>query len=155
MSARGAIIALLVAATPLHALTPAECNRVTHISHAGESGHRDLGAGRVGYAEWWSQEGTYLDLVIADCNDGVFLRTRTQEERISDRPAFDRTDDALKIIEQELTASPSLFSFTRLADALKRTGRDIKVDQAGTESCACAAYYPDLRGDRAPFPGVE
>ena len=118
------------------------CERTTHPSHGGEAEHRDLGAGRVGYVEWWSQEGVYTDIVIADCNDGTFLRTRAREERISARPPFDRTRKVRKIIEIELSASPSLFSFERLAGALKGVGRDIEIARLEVEPCACAAAYP-------------
>ena len=104
-----AYLAALIVASPAAALTLADCERTTHISHAGEAGHRDFGAGRVGYGEWWSQEGTYLDLVVADCKTDAMLRTRVQEERISARAPFDRTDDAVAVIEREMAASPSLF----------------------------------------------
>ncbi len=127
-----------------------ECDRTTHISHGGETGHRDLGANRVGYAEWWSQEGVFTDLVVMNCATGEFLRTRVREERVSDR-YFDRTDKAVSVIEQELAAAPELFSFRRLADALDGTGRDIEIATSDAETCACAASYPELRGDKAPF----
>lgn len=146
-----AYLVALTMAAPVSALSLVDCDRTTHISHGGESEHRDLGAGRVGYAEWWSQEGVYIDLIIANCETGAFLKTRTREERMSERRPFDRTDDAVEIIERELAASPSLFSLDRLASALKNTGRDIEVATLMTEPCACAALYPELRGDRTPY----
>ncbi len=142
-------------AAPASALTLAECDRTTHVSHGGETGHRDLGHGRVAYAEWWSQEGVFLDLIIADCGTGQALSARTREERISERPPFDRTGKALKIIEDHLAASPALFSLTRLAGALERTGKDIEVAAMTDEPCACAALYPRLQGARAPFELVQ
>ena len=138
-------------ATPAVALTLAECERTIYVSHGGESDHRDLGAGRVAYVEWWSQEGVYNDVVLAHCESGKFLRTRVREERISERGPFDASQKAAKIIEVELTASPALFSFERLADALKGTGRDIEIAQLESEPCACAAQYPELRGSKSPF----
>ena len=144
-------LAAFVLAAPASAVTLAECDRTTHVSHGGESGHRDLGAGRVGYAEWWSQEGVYTDLIIANCETGAFLKTRAREERMSERRPFDRTKDVVEIIERELAASPSLFSLERLALALDKTGRDIEVATLKTEPCACAALYPELRGDLTPY----
>ena len=141
----------LFGAAPVAALTLEACNRTTHVSHGGEGGHMDLGAGRVLYGEWWSQEGVYVDVIVAHCGTGEFLRTRTREERISDRSAFDRTEKALGIVEQELGAAPELFSFKRLAQALDRTGEDIVIDALQSEPCACAAAYPDLRGAKTPF----
>jgi len=144
-------ISLALAAGPATALSLEECTRVTYPSHGGEAGHRDFGAGRVGYAEWWSQEGVYEDLIVADCRAGLALTTRTREERISDLAPFDRTDAAIRLIEMEMAAAPALFSFDRLAEALKGTGRDIRVAALAEEPCACAALYPEARGDLAPY----
>lgn len=149
LASLGVVMALVLSEG--HAMSLMQCERTTHISHAGESGHRDLGNARVLYAEWWSQEGAYLDLVIADCRAGRALTTRTREQWISDRPPFDRTEKALGIIENELTAAASLFSLERLADALHPTGRDIEISDLTTDPCACAALYPEHRGDRQAF----
>ncbi|MDJ0626951.1 MAG: hypothetical protein QNJ44_01725 [Rhodobacter sp.] len=142
-------------AVPAAALDLTDCDRTTHISHGGETGHRDLGAARVAFAEWWSQEGVYLDLVVADCSTGVALKTRTREERISPRPPFDRTDKAVRILNEQLAVSPSLFSFARLADALDGTGRDTEIAMLDAEPCACAALYPGLSGNRTPYEAAE
>ncbi|CAN0598216.1 unnamed protein product, partial [Ectocarpus sp. 12 AP-2014] len=136
---------------PVVAVTLAECDRTIYVSHGGESQHRDLGAGRVSYVEWWSQEGVYTDVVLANCESGTFLRTRVREERISSRSPFDVGKKATGLIEVELTASPALFSFERLASALKGTSRDIEIAQLETEPCACAAQYPELLGSKTPF----
>lgn len=141
----------LLLASPAAALTLAECERVTHISHGGVAAHRDLGAGRVGWVDWWSQEGVFTDITIADCKSGEFLRTRVREERMSDRAPFDRTDMVQHIIETELQAAPALFSFTRLRDAIHPKGKDIELAVRSTEACACAAAYPDLRGEKTPY----
>lgn len=141
----------LALAAPASALSLAECPRVTHPAHAGEAGHRDFGGGLVGYAEWWSMEGVYTDVVIADCGRDVFLRTRVREERISQRVPFDRTDDAITIIDREMQVSPSLFSFERLAEAITPTGRDIEIAPLLDEPCACAAAYPQLTGQKTPY----
>ncbi|MDD9922047.1 MAG: hypothetical protein OXQ92_07180 [Boseongicola sp.] len=144
-------IALLCAAGQVSALTLAECERTTHISHGGEAGHRDFGGGRVGYGEWWSQEGVFTDIVIADCKTGEFLRTRAREEHMRERPPFDRTADVIEIIETQMSVSPALFSFQRLHDALKNVGRDIELAEFQAEPCACAAVYPELLGEKHPF----
>ncbi|MEO9826560.1 MAG: hypothetical protein ABJF50_19330 [Paracoccaceae bacterium] len=143
------------AALPAQAVTLAECDRTIYISHGGESDHRDLGAGRVEYVEWWSQEGVFNDIVLANCESGTFLRTRVREARISDRAPFDVSKKTRKLIDVELTASPALFSFERLADALKGTGRDIEIAQLDAEPCACAAQYPALRGSKTPFEDIQ
>lgn len=141
----------LACALPAGAITLDQCNRTTHVSHGGEGVHMDLGAGRVLYGEWWSQEGVYVDVVVAHCGTGEFLKARTREEGISDRAPFDRTEKALGIIETEVNGAAELFSLKRLANALKNTGEDIELATLASEPCACAALYPDLRDDRTPF----
>ena len=141
----------LVGAQPGLALTLDACERTTHPSHAGEAAHRDFGGGHVGYVEWWSQEGVYTDVVVTNCRSGKFLRTRLKEERISDRPAFDRVEAGVSVIETEMKAAPSLVSFERLAEALDRVGRDIEIALMAEETCACAAVYPDLVGQKEPY----
>ncbi len=149
-----ATLTALVLASPALALTLEACTRTTHVSHGGEAGHRDLGEGRVAYAEWWSQEGVYLDYIVADCRAGEALRVRAREERISDRTSFDRRDDVEKVLATEFRAAPSLFSFERLALALKPAGQDINIAPMLEEPCACAAAYPQHLGTRTPFKGV-
>ena len=141
----------LVLVSPAIALDLTDCDRTTHISHGGETGHRDFGDARVGWANWWSQEGVFTDLVIADCKAGTFLSTRTKEERIGPRAPFDRTEKALGIIKTEMAVSPALFSFDRLAEALKTTGRDIQIAALEAEPCACAVLYPEHRGQKPAF----
>lgn len=148
-------VILAVLASPVSALTLAECERVTHISHGGVAGHMDLGAGRVGWVDWWSQEGVFTDITVADCKTGEFLRTRVREERMSERPPFDRTDAVRSIIETELRGAPALFSFQRLRDAIHPKGKDIEVAVRTTEPCACAAAYPELRGEKTAYEVAE
>ena len=144
-------LALSAVAGPALALSLAECDRTTHISHGGETGHVDFGEGRVGYAAWWSQEGVSRDLIVVDCASGRFLTVRTHEERINDRLIPDRTRKARGIIAEELMGSAALFSFERLADRLEPVGEDIEIASLDTEPCACAALYPELRGAKTAF----
>ena len=146
-----AYLLAIALATPVGALTLDDCTRTTHPSHAGEAEHRDYGGGNVGFVEWWSQEGVYTDVVITNCESGDFLRTRLKEERISDRPPFDRIRAGASVIETEMKVAPALFSFERLAKALDRVGRDIEIATLAEETCACAAVYPELRGQKEPF----
>ncbi len=143
-------ILLAFAAMPAAALTLADCDRVTHAFHGGENGHRDLGHGRVLYANWWSQEAVLTDLILADCARGQALTVRTREEGVARLP-FDRTQKALAVIETELGASPALFSLDRLARALQPLGRDIRVADLVSEPCACAALYPEHQGNTHSF----
>lgn len=145
-----AISLALVAPPAATALELEACDRTTHVSHGGEAGHRDLGAGRVAWAEWWSQEGVYLDYHVADCASGQALSTRVREERIKDR-VFDRSEAGLKIIDRHTRRDAALFSLRDLAADLKHTGEDITIRKMQADPCACAALYPDLQGARTPF----
>lgn len=144
------ILALFALVGPASALTLEACDRTTHNAHAGEARAQAFDGGRVAWVEWWSNEGVYNDLVVMDCKTGDFLKARTLDEGISDR-WFNRRADALDVLETQMAVAPSLFSFTRLAEALKDVGRNITLASATDESCACAAVHPELRGSKTAF----
>ncbi len=144
-------VAVFLAAQPAQALSLAECTRTTHISHGGEAQHRDMGAGRVMWLDWWSQEGTAKTLVLSDCAGGETLRLRTQEENMGTRLPFDRTDKALKAIEEAHQADRVFATLPRVAEAVDKNARDAELSRTTHEFCACAALYADLRGDKTPF----
>lgn len=133
------------------AVSLVDCTRTTHVSHGGEADHRDLGEGRVMWRDWWSQEGTFTEFVIADCAPGTALRFRTAEERMTNRLPFDRTAEALGAVERAHQGARVFATLPRVAEALQNTVRDVQIANLQTEPCACAALYPDLRGDRPAF----
>lgn len=140
----------LALATPVAALDVAQCTRTTHVSHGGEAMHRDLGEGRVAWAQWWSQEGEFLDAYVADCANARALTTRLREANVGDR-LFDRRDAGLEIIDRHTRRDPALFSLEALAADLEHTGEDIVISDMGMEPCACASLYPEMRGAMTPF----
>ncbi len=146
---RAALISMMFA-SPVQAFTLADCTRVTHLSHGGEAGHRDFGGGVVGWANWWSQEGVEDVILLADCGEGRVLRTVTRSENMVPGVPFDRTDRALAVIEPML-ASPVMRGFEQIADRLTDLRLDPRLEPLTTEPCACAAAYPELRGDRPAF----
>ena len=148
---RLALIMLGLTAMPASALTLGECRAITHLSHGGVAGHVDYGGGRVGWVSWWSQEGVFTDLTVADCRTGEALTTRVREENISARAPFDRRRVVREIIEREMSGAPAFFSFERLREAIHPRGRDIEIAVLDAEPCACAAAYPELRGDKTPY----
>ena len=142
---------LAVIAGQGQALTLEACTRTTHISHGGEAFHRDLGEGRVAWLDWWSQEGMAHDIMIVDCAPGAALRARTAEENMSARAPFHRTEDAVQIIDQQHKASRAFATLPRIAAALDKKAEDITLSTLTEEPCACAALYPDARGDKTKF----
>ncbi|MEO0939648.1 MAG: hypothetical protein AAFY38_15950 [Pseudomonadota bacterium] len=141
----------LCLALPAQALTLSDCDRITHVSHGGEAGHVDLGQGRVMWTDWWSQEGTATDITIADCAPGTALRFRTAEENMGTRLPFDRTQKALAIVARHEKGARAFATLTRIAAELEGVARDIRTETLNTEPCACAALYPEARGDKTEF----
>ena len=147
---RAAIISLALAGTPVSALDLAQCDRVTHLSHAGAARHMDHGDGHVSWVTWWAQEGVYTDLNVADCSDQTMLTSRLREENIKDR-AFDRRDAGAEIFDRHIRRASAFFSLQDMADDLTRIGLETTVRPMASEVCACAAAYPDSRGDLTAF----
>ncbi|MFL4470848.1 hypothetical protein ACERZ8_13495 [Tateyamaria armeniaca] len=133
------------------ALSLTDCDRTTHISHGGEADHVDLGQGRVMWRDWWSQEGTATSFSIVDCAPGTALTFRTQEDNMGRRLPFDRTDKALAVIERHEAGARAFATLDRMATDLDNIARDIAITTLEAEPCACAALYPDARGDKTEF----
>ncbi len=137
---------------PLQALTLAQCDRITHVSHGGESDQTDLGEGRVMYMTWWSQEGTSKDITLMDCASGAALRFRAAETNMTrGRTSFDKVDAALEVIALHESGARAFATFDRIAADLARIARDIELYTSEEESCACAALYPDALNGKRPF----
>lgn len=128
-----------------------DCDRTTHISHGGEADHVDLGEGRVMWRDWWSQEGTATSFSLVDCAPGTSLSFRTQEENMGNRLPFDRTDKALAVIDRHQSGARAFATFDRMAADLDAIARDINIITLDAEPCACAALYPEARGDKVEF----
>ncbi|MEL6684341.1 MAG: hypothetical protein AAFN63_05135 [Pseudomonadota bacterium] len=135
----------------MQALTFAECERTTHPSHGGEIRHMDLGEGRVMWLDWWSMEGTAKGFSLVECASGEMLKFRTAEENMGRRSAFDRTDDAIEVLERHQSGARIFATFERIAADLEFIARDIAITTETNENCACAAAYPALRGDKTEF----
>ena len=143
--------ALMLIAGEAAALTLSDCRRITHVSHGGQYGHRDLGEGRVVWVDWWTQEGSFKGFSMVDCADGEMLQFRTAEENMGRRPAFDRTDAAIAVLERHQAGARVFATFERIAADLENIARDIAITMPTQESCACAAAYPELRGEKTEF----
>ena len=134
-----------------NALTLADCNRITHVSHGGQYGHRDLGEGRVVWTDWWTQEGSFKGFSLVECATGETLRFRSAEENMGRRAAFDRTDDAVDVLARHQSGARVFATFERIAADLENIARDIAITTETDETCACAAAYPALRGEKTEF----
>lgn len=142
---------VLLTGTQASALTLSDCTRTTHISHAGQADHADLGEGRVMWRDWWSQEGTATGFTLVECATGAALTMRAQEENMGSRTAFFRTDDVLDILDRHHSGARVFATFDRMAVDLETVARDVEQLTLTDETCACAAAYPDLRGEKTEF----
>ena len=145
------LLSFMFIAGQASALTLPECTRTTHISHGGESMHRDMGEGRVAWLDWWSQEGTAHRIYLVECASGEALHLLTAEERMNDRLPFRKTEKAERILIEQHKGARVFATLPRIAAAMKGTARDIDIFTLAEEPCACAALYADLRGDKTPF----
>ena len=149
---------LVMAATgfvsPAQALGLGDCTRVTHVSHGGQADHVDLGEGRVMWRDRWTLEGSSTDIVIADGAPGDVLTFRTAEENMNTRPPFDRNDDAMGIVARHEAGARVFATLDRMAADLGKMARDVTVTMSAKENCACAAFYPQMRGEKVKF-GLE
>jgi hypothetical protein len=132
------------------ALDLAECRRITTPSYGGEARHVDEGGGWVSWVEWWSQEGTYLDLIVADCAEGQAMRARLRSEGIGPRD-WDRRDRGAEAYATYMGRDPALRALSGLADAMGEATRWVEVAPLAVETCGCAALHPGARGGLPPF----
>lgn len=148
-----ALALLAVSAAPVLAepIALEACTRTTHVSHGGEALHRDMGEGRVAWIDWWSQEGSAVDIVLMDCAPGDALRFRTAEENMSARPPINKTERAWAIVEREHAGARVFATLERIATAVAPHARDVKITRLSEETCACAALYPAQRGNKQSF----
>ena len=142
---------LIVMGSAATALDLADCDRTTHVSHAGETAHQDLGDGRVQWQTWWSQEGSMTRITVADCAPGQALTAVTAEENMRDALPFDKTTRVERIIERHETGARTFSTLPRIAADLDGIARDVRIETLAIEPCACAALYPDLRGAKTEF----
>lgn len=142
-----ALISLV--AVPAAALTAEDCTRYVH-THAVEHAAQDLGAGRVMWDWTWTNEGVAHDFYVVDCATGLGIVARGQSVNMKTELPYDRRDRARDVIALAASA-PHFFSYGGLADALDDVRVPSEPVALASEPCACAAFYPELRGSKAPF----
>jgi len=103
------------------------------------------------WIDWWSQEGTAKSISMVECASGETLRFRMAEENMGRRAMFDRTDDVIDILERHQSGARVFATFERIAADLDNIARDIEIATLTQETCACAAAYPELRGEKTEF----
>lgn len=143
-------LSAMLMASPAFAVVEA-CDRVIPLSNGGAGAHRDLDDGTVMWVEWWAQEGNFHDVWLAECRTGTALSLRTWEERIKSRYVAKKTRRVMDKIVRQSQAASAFFTIDRVADVVRKDGVDLTIAMYHHEFCACAAAYPELRGEKAPF----
>lgn len=145
---------LALAAAPASALQLEDCARPVH-TYGEEYGHTDLTGGLVMWGERWTNNGTADDLRMANCQTGEALAARMMSQGMQELIPYDRRAQAGEALQTLLSGSMAFLNLDRteaaLADARVPVERSVLTD----EPCACAALYPDDRGTRLPFGGVQ
>jgi hypothetical protein len=90
-------------------------------------------------------------LNVMECASGERLTARTREENMGAEPPMDRTDDALAIVARHESGARVFATLERMATDIENFARDVRVATLGDETCACAAFYPGLRGEKTKF----
>ena len=91
-------------------------------------------------------------MILADCASGRRLTARVRSERMTEELPYDRRRAAMRqtLPLTGVEARP-FFSLERVAEALADVRVPSAVSREDAESCACAAFYPAMRGARTPF----
>ncbi|WP_109566161.1 hypothetical protein [Jannaschia seohaensis] len=141
---------LLALTGPGLALDLSQCRRITTPSYGGEARHQAMAGDWASWIEWWSQEGVYTDLKVADCGDHRLMTARLREENIKDR-RFDRRRAGMEAFETYAGRAAAFYDLDDLSAAMDRVAEDSRVEPMLREACACAALHPDLRGGLDAF----
>ena len=119
-----------------------------------EHTHSDLGEGLVGWVWSWTAEGVADDIIIADCRSGATLTARARSERMKEDIPYDRRRPAMReILRLTRPEARAFFSLEELGAALDKVRVPSELAEVTQENCACAAFYPELRGNKAPYGG--
>jgi hypothetical protein len=147
---RAAALALALVSAPAAALELEQCRRITTPSYGGEARHAAMAGDWVAWIEWWSQEGTYTDLKVADCGDHRLMTARLREENIKDR-RFDRRPQGMAAFETYAGRAEAFYDLDELAAEMGRVAEDVRVETMVAEVCACASLHPDAAGGLDAF----
>ena len=143
-------VAVFVAVTESDAMTLDACARPI-ATHGEEYGHTDLTGGLVLWGERWSNQGFYEDIHMANCQTGEALTGRMVSQGMREAIPYDRRAQAGEALQTLLAGSVAFLNLDRAETALDSVRVPVERTVLRDEPCACAALYPEERGDRFPF----
>jgi len=160
-------VALTIAAGPALALGPQDCVKLRQNPAPGElplpgettlrSWHGpavDLGGGWVMQAyEFASEYGTQFGSKVVSCAPGTALTVVERAVSPDDKVLLAAGKSAGTVFRKAIAAPESIplsKVIAELESAGARVGEDL-LQPATFESCACAVFYPELRGGKIPW----
>lgn len=105
----------------------------------------DLGQGMTTHLENSAATGSHL--IVTSCHTGNYLRATVWDGPEHKRKEF---PEALTILEDR-TGPDAVVYIGQLAEALEAAAVPTTYGVNRSETCACAARYPGLRGTKQPF----
>ena len=106
----------------------------------------DVGSGFVAHVATLAIPGTYTTRVIlTDCASGQSIEALTRSE--TDSQTVIAPLDPVAVLQAAI-AAPETFGFDDVLTQLQDAGVSVELRMRDTETCGCAAFYPDLRGDK-------
>lgn len=175
-AAQGAALFALLAATQAGAgagdIVQCDVQRVGSHTFSGDA--LDLGGGVVSYYTMDVSIPPQIvgqpeppmpksrNYTIEDCASGreIWVQGYNCEDwdldldKCVDKRGFVDVEDKLDKILRKAAAKDTRITFTELFEQLKALPGEASMNKPGaydSESCACAAAYPELRGDRSPW----
>ncbi len=132
----------------VHATTTTPRGEMSHFS---ADASRDLGGGLVAQSLHAGSEGDVSTHVnFHHCASGGFIRATVS--RSTDGEAYSAPTDPADLV-REAIASPVTFDLEGVVELLRSRGIEAELLPSEFESCGCAVFYPELVGDKTPWPG--
>jgi hypothetical protein len=139
------------------AAEPEECVRSTTgfgrlgLTHLSVDLPRDLGGGFVEQHFHSGADGEVSTHANLDhCESGFSIRATMS--RSNDSGTYEAPTNPADLL-REAISSPETFELEEVVEMLRSHGIEAETRSSELESCGCAAFYPELRGPKTPWPG--
>ncbi len=164
-------VACAVFTTDTKALALSDCNGNfwSHYTHKNSTKIGNRGFVRHTYIGDGGR-GQFAGVVVTNCASGLAVRARLR--LYTKGRSFEDTMEILQAIEKQLSEQAEIVRVQQVIDVFEPYNVSIVVNEeprsvsryvdgqwktfpyVPTENCVCAAAYPELRGDRAPYSGA-
>ncbi len=120
------------------------------MSHFRVDAPQDLGDGFVTHHLETSEiEGSSTAALFEHCATGWEIRATIR--RGGWEPTYEAPTDPADIVREAIN-SPETFKLEEVVAMLRSRGIEAEARSSDFESCGCAVFYPELVGDKRPWP---